>query len=168
MIAFLLKLFTDNPLSMLWIAGGIALAAFIAGGSAAWTVQGWRLDAVKAEYAAFVTKVKAVGDAQNAATKLKDAENKTRMEKANADRAKKTRDLDRIYAEYQRLRDTRAGGGNVSSAPTFAPSVDRTIFDSQELVGAIRVLETGVLGIIQQGDQAIADLNTAKDWAKPN
>ncbi len=131
-------------------------------------IQTARLDSVKKEYAAFQAQVKAVGDAQEAATKLKDAENQTRMEKANAQNLRAKRDLAGVYDAYRKLRESRASSGDVPSAPTFAPSADRTTFDSQELVGAIRVLEAGVLGIIQQGDQAIVDLNTAKEWAKPN
>ena len=41
-MGFLLKLFTGNPLSMLWIGGGIFAAGLAIGGGSAWTVQGWR------------------------------------------------------------------------------------------------------------------------------
>ena len=165
MITFLLKLFTGNPLSMLWIAGGIALAAFLAGGSAAWMVQGWRLDAVKAEYAAFVTKVKAVGDAQNAATKLKDAENKTRMEKANAENA---RTKSALAVALNSLRNTRPSSSFVPAAPAGAKRPDLACYDRAEYSRATGKLVEGLRGFADECTAATVDLNTAKDWAKPN
>lgn len=45
MTAWLLKLATGNPLTLLWIAGAIALAAGGAGGTAGWHLNGWRLGA---------------------------------------------------------------------------------------------------------------------------
>ena len=50
MIGWLLKLATGNPLSMLWIAGGIAVASFAVGGTAAWVVQGWRIEANESKW----------------------------------------------------------------------------------------------------------------------
>lgn len=40
---FLLKLFTANPLAMLWVGLAVFAAGAASGGSAAWTVNGWRL-----------------------------------------------------------------------------------------------------------------------------
>ena len=62
MISFLLKLFTGNPLSMVWVIGGVALAAFVAGGSAAWTVQGWRLEACQAKVEAGKVLIQGLGN----------------------------------------------------------------------------------------------------------
>src|SRR3990167_5031004 len=122
MIGYLLKLFGANPLAMLWITAGIAIAGFAAGGTAAWTVQGWRLDSVKSEYAGFVVQVKAVGDAQEAATKLKDAENKTRKEKSDAENA---RTKSALTVALNSLRNSNSGRGNLSAPAPSAASPDR-------------------------------------------
>lgn len=44
-MGWLLKLATGNPITLLWIAGAIALAAGAAGATAGWTANGWRLNA---------------------------------------------------------------------------------------------------------------------------
>src|SRR3990167_8191224 len=47
---WILGLAANNPLTLLWIAGGIAIASFAAGGTAAWMVQGWRLEANESKW----------------------------------------------------------------------------------------------------------------------
>ena len=166
MIGWLLKLVTGNPVSLLWIGGGIFAAGLAIGGGGAWTVQGWRLAAAVAKHEAFVAKVNAIGKAQEAAAKIKDAQNVTRMETANADRAKKARDLDRMYAEYQRMRDQRARGSLLPSAPAGAASSAIASFDRAGIDRALSEFDQGVTGLIKRGDEAIADLDTAKRWAQ--
>lgn len=161
------------PLSPTLI-GAAGAAVLIAGLGVAVKVQSSRLDAAKAEivavqgrFDAFVAQAKALGEQQAEKAKAEDAANKQRQEKANADLKKSRSDLAGVYESYRRLRDSRANSdsGSVPQAPTFTASADRTCFDSKELVGSIRGLETGVLRILQQGDQAIVDLGAAKRWA---
>jgi hypothetical protein len=61
MSGWLLKLATGNPLTLLWIAGTIALAAGGAGTTAGWTLNGWRLNSqiadVKVELANATARV---------------------------------------------------------------------------------------------------------------
>ncbi len=124
--------------------------------------------AVQAKFDAFVAEAKALGEAQNAKTALIDATNAKAKETADAANAKTKRDLAAVYAAYAKLRDNpsvNSSGGDVSSPATFTSSADTTCFDSAALVESIRSLETGIRGILQQGDQAIADLDTAKQWA---
>jgi hypothetical protein len=71
-MGFLLKLFTGNPLSMLWIAGGIAAVSLSIGAGGAWTIQGYRLDACKSEVRADKWLIQGLGnqiEQQNAAVK---------------------------------------------------------------------------------------------------
>ncbi len=46
---WLLKLATGNPVTLLWIAGAIAVSAGAAGATAGWQLNGWRLGAEVAE-----------------------------------------------------------------------------------------------------------------------
>lgn len=154
--------------------GAIAAGVVIVGLGIGLRIQTARLETSKAEtvatqgrFDAFVSHAKALGAAQAEKAKAEDAANKQRQEKANASLAKSRSDLAGVYDAYRRLRDQRenTGGRVVSAAPTFTASADRTCFDSKELVGSIRGLETGILRILQQGDQAIIDLGVAKAWA---
>lgn len=42
-MGLLLKLFTGNPVMMIWVGLGLFAAGAASGGAAAWTVNGWRL-----------------------------------------------------------------------------------------------------------------------------
>lgn len=42
-MGFLLRIFTGNPLAMVWVALGIAAVSGAAGTAAGWTLNGWRL-----------------------------------------------------------------------------------------------------------------------------
>lgn len=48
-MGWLLKLATGNPITLLWIAGAIALAAGAAGAAAGWQLNGWRLNSTIAD-----------------------------------------------------------------------------------------------------------------------
>jgi len=163
MIGWLLKLATGNPVTLLWIGGGLFAAGLLMGGGSAWTVQGWRLDSAKTKYDLFVAQVKAVGDAQEAAAKLKDAENKTRMEKANAENAR-TRSA--LAVALNGLRNASSRGGGLSSPAPSAASPARTCFDPAKLDSALRKLDAGILGIVEVGSGAMIDLDSAKTWAQ--
>ena len=142
-----------------WIAIGAVILAL---GAAVW-VQTERLDTVKKEYADFVAKVKALGEAQEAATKLKDAENQTRMEKANAENARTRRAL---ATALNGLRHASSSGGGLSAPAPTAASPARTCFDPAKLDSALRKLDAGVLGIVEIGSGAVIDLDSAKIWAQ--
>lgn len=155
---WLLGKIVGNPAVLL----AIVLAAFLAGGSAAWTAQGWRLDAVQSEFDGFVATVKAQGEA---ALVLKAAqEKKDKLDKERTD-AEVKHNLDRLRADNKRLRDARAGSRFVPSAASPASSPERACFDSTQLESAIRILDSEVSGLVEQGSEAIVKLNAAKDWA---
>ena len=148
------------------VYAAIAAGAVILALGVAVKIQSSRLAAVKAEYAGFVAQTKALGDVAAAKAKAQEAADKQRKEKADAENAKAKQDLAGMYAAYRSLRDGSSRGSGVSAAPTFTASTDRTCFDSKALVASIRGYETGILQVLQQGDSAIVDLNTAKAWAQ--
>jgi len=58
---------------MLWIAGGIAIASFAAGGTAAWVVQGWRIEANESKWQTREAKINA-----ESAKKIQEANDRVR------------------------------------------------------------------------------------------
>ncbi len=142
-----------------WITiGGVIL---LLGGAV--LVQSARLDTCKAEHAKFVAEVKAVGDAQNAATKIKDAENKTKMEKANAENA---RTKSALTIALNSVRNTRPSGSFVPAASPGAKRPDLACYDRAEYSGATGKLVEGLRGLADEGTAAAVDLNSAKMWAQ--
>lgn len=161
-MGYLLKLFTGNPISMLWVIGGVALGAFALGGSAAWTVQGWRLDAANAKYEVFVTKTEAAGKVQDAASKAKDAANKLKQEKANEENLRTKRAL---TVALNSLRNSRPGSSFVPAAPAGAVRPDLACYSRPEFVGAVGSFIEAARGLADEGTAAAIDLNTARQWA---
>jgi hypothetical protein len=158
MIAFLL-----SPLGRLAIAAIVGAAIGFGG---AWKIQGGRLASVKAEYAAFVAQAKAVGEAQEAKTKAEIASNQKAKEAADRENAKTKRDLSGVYDAYRKLRDARTNSGFVPAAAAGAVDPSRACFVRVGLDSAISDLDRGVTGLLEKGDAAIVDLNTAKTWAQ--
>ena len=142
-----------------WI--GIGLVIVLLG--VAVKVQTSRLEAVKAEYAGFVSKVDAIGKAQEAAAKIKDAQNVTRMETVNAENAR-TRGALNIALNSLRL--ANSGRGNLSAPAPTAASPTRTCFDPAKLDSALRKLDDGVQEIVGIGSGAVIDLDSAKRWVQ--
>lgn len=153
----LIGMITNNPILLVWIA----LGAFAAGGGAAWTVQGWRLDKEKAEHAAFVDKVATIGEQAKKDAERINKENVINKEKTDANHKRTTAAL---RTDIARLRNSASGGG-VSIPGPFAGSPDRTCFDPAKLDSAIRKFDAGILGIVETGSQAVIDLDLAKEWA---
>ena len=148
-----------------WIAVGTVILAL---GAAVW-VQTKRLEAVKKEYAEFVAKVKALGEAQEVIAKAKDAENQKTKERADEQNQKAKRDLAGLYDAYGRLREqsSRRSDLPVAGANTASPgdiTFDRAALD-RGLATADGILQSGATKILRRGDEAIADLDTAKSWA---
>jgi hypothetical protein len=153
---------TGNPMLLLWIALGAFAAGVMSGGGAAWTVQGWRLDAVQSKFDGFVATAKAQGEA---AITLKAAqEKKDKLNKEQTD-AETKRALTTLRADIKRMRDARARSGFVPAAASSASSPDRACFDRAQLESAVRVLDSEVSGLIEQGSEAVTKLDFAKAWA---
>ena len=137
----------------------------ISGLGVALKVQTARLDAAKAEYAAFVAQTKAVGEAAEKAAKLKEAEDKKRKEDADAETARVRRDLAGVYDAYKRLRDSPSRR-TFSEAGGTAASPARACLDAAAANRALQAFDAGVAGLLEEGDRAIVDVNTARRWAK--
>jgi len=139
----------------------IAVAVAVIGLTVAWRVQTARLDTVKREYAAFQAQVKALGDVAEAKARAKEKADlaiKTRIDHEN----KTLRAT--LAAESKRMSDARAGSSFLPQPSTGTPSPTVTA-DRAKLETALRDFDTAVAGLVDEGDRAIADLNSAKSWA---
>lgn len=150
---------------MAWAA--IAAAVVIGGLGIALKVQTSRLEAVRAEYGQFKGGVEALGRAAAVAAKAKEASDNERKGKADAENSKTKRDLDGMYAAYRSLRDQRASGSLLPAAAAGSASPDRITFNRAGFDSALSGFDSGVTGLLAEGDRAIADLDTAKKWARP-
>lgn len=146
---------------MMWAA--IAACAVIAGLSGAVWVQTMRLDAEKAEFATFKGGVEALGLAAKDAADKKKAADRKRKEDADAENKRLAANL---AIALKRLRDERAGSGFVPPAAAGSASPDRATFERAELERAIRSLDSGVQGLVDEGSAATLSLDTAKRWAR--
>lgn len=141
-------------------------AVLVIGGlGVALKVQTSRLDAAKAEFAAFVAQTKAIGEAAEKAAKLKEAEDRKRKEDADAETARMRRDLAGVYDAYKRLRDSPSRR-TFSEASGTAGSPARACLDAAAANRALQAFDAGVAGLLEEGDRAIVDINTARRWAK--
>jgi len=150
------------PLSpTLWIYIGVAVV--IAALGTAVKVQTSRLDAVKTEYATFKAEVKATGEAAQKLADAQAAADKAKKENIDAKHKKTVADL---ADTIKRLRDSRPSGDLVPAAPANSRSPEVAAFDRAELSRAVRIFDTEVQGLIDEGAKATVDLNAAKEWAK--
>ncbi|MGE5509624.1 MAG: hypothetical protein ACM31O_00050 [Bacteroidota bacterium] len=134
----------------------------ILGLGAAVKVQTDRLDTCKAAHAAFVAQVKAAGEAAEAAAKAKEAADRKTKERADATHK---RELDRLHAAYVSMRDSRTSTGLVPPAGAGSRSPEVACYKRADLDRALRAFDSGVAGLLEAGDSAIAGLNTARQWA---
>lgn len=163
MILRLLGLVTQNPMLLVWIALGAFAAGAISGGGLAWTVQGWRLDAVKAEFKGFVATTRAQGEAAQKLSDATKAADKKRKDQADAENK---RTIDTLRADVKRLRNARAGSSFVPAPAPGASRPELACFDRAELERAIRDLDRGVQGLVDEGSEAAVNLDTARTWAQ--
>jgi len=154
------------PFLYKWIAIGAVILAL---GAAVW-VQTERLDTVKKEYADFVAKIKALGEAQEVIAKAKDAENQKAKERADEQNRKAKRDLAGLYDAYGKLLDTNSRLSQLPEVPPGSPSPADITFDraslDRGLAAADGILQSGAAKILRRGDEAIADLDSSKLWAQ--
>jgi hypothetical protein len=120
-------------------------------------------DAIRAEYAGFVAQVKVQGEAAKKAAQIQEAADKKRKDQVDAENAR----LRRANAAIARgLRDARSSAGYLPQPAPGSASPPSTCFDREQLESAIRRLDAGLSELAERGDQAITDLDTAKEWAK--
>ena len=147
-----------NPGLLLWLV----IAAFViglgSGGSAAWWVQGLRLDAVQA----FVATTKAQGETAKKLADATAAEDKRKKE--SSDHEYQTT-IASLRADVKRMRDARAGSRFVPAAPAGSRRVDLACFDRAELERTIRDFDSAIQGLVDQGSADAVGLNVARSWA---
>ncbi len=149
-----------------WIGIGLVLVAAVAFG---WVKRGEhdqpKYDALQLAYSTFKADVEAKGViAQREADKRVAAE-KSAKEKADAENAKSIAALHNDVARMRRERDS-ARRSLVPAAASQASSPDRACFDRTKLESALRSYRDAVRGLVDEGSDAVIDLNTAKAWAQ--
>jgi hypothetical protein len=152
------KLIVGNP----WALAALFALGLAFGGSAAWWVQGLRLDAVQAEYDGFVATTKAEGEAAKKLADATAAEDKRKKE--SSDHEYQTT-IASLRADVKRMRDARAGSRFVPAAPAGSRRVDLACFDRAELERTIRDFDSAIQGLVDQGSADAVGLNVARRWA---
>lgn len=147
--------------------GAIGVALLVAALGIAVKVQTARLDAKTAEYAAYQAQVEALGRIAAEAAKKREADDLQRKKAADDENTRTKRDLAGMYDAYRSLRDNKgAGSGLLPAAAAGAASPAAANFDRAGLDRTLSGFDRGVTGLLERGDQAIVDLNTAKAWAQ--
>lgn len=109
----------------------------------------------------FKAQVAALGEQAKKDKERKEAEDKLLKEKTDANHK---RAVAALRADIARLRDS--GSGGLSAPAPSAGSPERTCFDPAKLDSAVRSFGQGVLGIVEDGSQAVIDLDAVKNWAQ--
>lgn len=138
-MTWLLSLVTKNPLMLAWLAIGTFVAGLALGGTAAWTVQGIRLDKAHAEHARYVAESER--NAAAAQRALLDQKARWLKEKEDAQKESEVR-LAKVQAD---LTATTASAGKLRNtistlrtrlATASQPAVIETASTLGELLGA--------------------------------
>ena len=120
----------------------------------------------EAKLSAFVAEVKLEAAKSQAFADARIASDKRLAEHINTRTA---RDVARLRADADRLRNARARTFDLPAAPAVAGSPacpeGLACFDRGELLGAIRRLDEGVHGIAAEGDEVALKLTLAREWA---
>ena len=126
-------------------------------------IQTSRLDAVKAEYASFVAQVKVLGEEAERKAKQKEAQDKLRKEKSDAET--KTA-IAGFRATIKRLRDADASSRFVSPAPAGSRSPQIACYGRERLNQEISGFTREATDILAELGAAAVELNGAKEWAQ--
>lgn len=114
---------------------------------------------MQAEYNKFRSDVEAIAAEQERKANESIARWKKLKEKVDAEN-KMLRDNNAVLSK--RLLDARSSSGYLPAPAPGSASANRISFDRAELDGAIRRLDAGVQGLIDEGDTARINLDTAK------
>ena len=117
---------------------------------------------VKSDRAAFISKLQTQAEEQQRKIELKETQDKLEKEKADA---QNLRAVNALRDTVKRLRDERAGSSILPPAPANAASPNDITFNRPLVERAISEFVERTAGLVIQGDQAIADLDTAKKWS---
>lgn len=158
----LVGMITGNPAMLLWLMVAWFLIGLSSGVGGAWWVQGLRLDALQSKYDGFVATVKAQGDAAKKLADATAAEDKRKKE--SSDHEYQTT-IASLRADVKRMRDDRTRASFVPAAPAGSRNPEIACFNRSDLEQAIRRLDSGISGLVEQGDADAVGLNTARAWA---
>lgn len=147
-----------------YAAIGAAVAIAMLG--VALKVQTSRLDACKADHAAFVAMVRMEGERAEKLAKEREAADKKKKETADADLKKARSDLAGVVDAYRGLRDARSRSGFLSAPAPGSASPERACLDRGELERTLERIDAVGAGIAAEGDQARIGLDAAKRWAQ--
>jgi len=139
----------------------LGVAALVAASMGFGYVKGAHHEALKA--ARFEAATEALGKAAQTAKATKEKQDKLNKEQTDA---QIKRDLDRLRADNQRLRNERARIRFVPDTASAAGSPDRACFNRPQLESAIQLLDSEVQGIVEQGSEAVIKLDAVKVWAQ--
>ena len=123
---------------------------------------------IQQAYDSFKAQVKVEGEEAQKKADAAVLAAKQDKEKADAENVKAKSDLAGLYTAYRSLRDqrSRAGSGILPPAASGSANPQTACFDRSGLDNALSGFDSGVTGLLEVGDKAIADLNTAKTWAQ--
>lgn len=158
----LVELIVGNPAVLVWLAMAAFVAGVASGAGPVWYAQGLRLAAVQSAFDGFVSTTKAQGEAAQ-----KEAEAKAKADrqlKESSDREYQTA-IAGLRADVERMRNDRARAGYVPAAPAGSRSPGLACFDRADLEGALRRLDAGISGLIEEGDADAVGLNAGRRWA---
>ena len=141
----------------------IACVLIAIGFAGAWKLQGLRLDKVEAQYASFVAVTKAEGAA---AQKIADDQKAIDIAKKEHADNENAATIASLRADYQRLRDARSRTHYVPAAAPGSKRPQAACFDRAELESALRQFDAEAAGLVEEGDAARVNLDTAKKWAQ--
>lgn len=139
----------------------LGMAALVAASVGVGYVKGAHHEALKA--ARFEAATEALGKAAQTAKAAREKQDKLNKEQTDAETK---RNLDRLRADNQRLRNERARIRFVPETASAAGSPDRACFDRTGLESAIRVFTDEVSGIVEQCGETVIKLDAAKAWAQ--
>jgi len=152
-----------NPLILIpwyyrWLAFGAVAAALLCFGYVKGLMRG------EANHADFVATVKAEGESAQKTVIARIAADKLKKEKADHENALS---LAALRADNDRLRHARAGRSFVPTTTPGAKDPDRACFKRADLERAIQRLDGRISGIVETGDIARVNLDTAKKSVAP-
>ena len=150
-----------NPITRLEIYGVIALVLALAIGAAYYKGHSAGMAEVQTKFDLFTAQVNAAGEKARA-----DAATKEKDDAAKITAAVTSRDA---ALASLRVASARPRGGFVPAAATGSAGGDRICYSRQALDAALRSLDTGVSGLVTEGDgQVINALTLLKAWPSPH
>ena len=150
-----------------WLQGRTMLIAILAGGIgsglAVWEFQEARLNALQAQFNAFVDTAKAEGEA---AQKIADAQAKRNQQAKEDSDLEYQSQIDALRADADRMRAERSNRHILPANAAGSGSADAICFSRPKLEQALQRLDDGVSRLVKGCDVDAEGLNVARTWVK--